>query len=351
MLKLFRFNIQRVYKMFCRKCGKKIAEDSNFCQYCGVPVINADSITENEIYRKRNPVLNSPDDITDELIRRIIGNDLESLTINYEFTRSCRKDEYYDEWLEEQNRTNPFMRANSVSPVKRIEFEIRLGSNVHSLACAFFDFKNLEYVNIRDTSNVTDMSGMFRGAKSFNQPLDSWNTSNVTDMKGMFMHAESFNQAIGCWDVSRVTDMKVMFEEAKSFNQAIGGWDTSNVTNMSGMFWGAKSFNQPLGSWNTSNVTDMSAMFAKAESFNQPIGKWDVSSVENTSGMFAAAKSFNQPLGSWNTSNVADMSAMFAKVESFNQPIDGWDTSNVTEMKMMFDDAESYSYPKPKGAE
>ena len=110
--------------MFCRKCGKKIAEDSNFCQYCGVPVINADSITENEIYRKRNPVLNSPDDITDELIRRIIGNDLESLTINYEFTRSRRKDEYYDEWLEEQNRTNPFMRANSVSPVKRIEFEI-----------------------------------------------------------------------------------------------------------------------------------------------------------------------------------------------------------------------------------
>ena len=35
----------------------------------------------------RNPVLNSPDDITDELIRQIINNDLDSLTINYEFTK------------------------------------------------------------------------------------------------------------------------------------------------------------------------------------------------------------------------------------------------------------------------
>ena len=29
----------------------------------------------------RNPVLNSPDDITDELIQQIINNDLDSLTI------------------------------------------------------------------------------------------------------------------------------------------------------------------------------------------------------------------------------------------------------------------------------
>ena len=34
----------------------------------------------------RNPVLNSPDDITDNLIQQIISNDLDSLTINYEFT-------------------------------------------------------------------------------------------------------------------------------------------------------------------------------------------------------------------------------------------------------------------------
>ena len=39
----------------------------------------------------RNPVLNSPDDITDELIQQIIDNNLDSLTINYEFTRKFDK--------------------------------------------------------------------------------------------------------------------------------------------------------------------------------------------------------------------------------------------------------------------
>ena len=39
------------------------------------------------------------------------------------------------------------------------------------------------HLNSWDTSSeVTDMSGMLRGANSFNQPLNSWDTSSVTDM-------------------------------------------------------------------------------------------------------------------------------------------------------------------------
>ena len=59
----------------------------------------------------RNPVLNSPDDITDELIQRIIDNDLDSLTINYEFTRRIKsfgeKDfdkKDFDNWFNAQSR-------------------------------------------------------------------------------------------------------------------------------------------------------------------------------------------------------------------------------------------------------
>ena len=72
---------------------------------------------------------------------------------------------------EEQIRINPFRRANNITPIKRLEFEIRLGKNVHSLARAFIEFEELEYVNIQDTSHVTDMSCMFCGASSFNQPI------------------------------------------------------------------------------------------------------------------------------------------------------------------------------------
>ena len=76
-------------------------------------------------------------------------------------------DEDYKSWNEAQNRTNPFWRANGISPIKRIEFEIRLSKNVHSLASAFVFFEKLEYENIQNTSNITDMIGMFFEAKSY----------------------------------------------------------------------------------------------------------------------------------------------------------------------------------------
>ncbi len=325
---------------------------------------------------RRNPTLNSPEDITHELINKILANNLESLTINYEFTRCKGEDEEYDEWENEQNRINPFWRANNIQPIKRIEFEIKLTDKSSSLACAFCDFKELEFVNLKDTSRVTDMSGMFAHATSFNQPIGNWNTSKVTNMSKMFEYAKSFNQPIGDWDTSKVTNMSWMFHEAKSFNQPIGNWNTSKVTNMSWMFGEAKSFNQPIGNWDTSNVTNMHSMFVWATSFNQPVGDWDTSKVIDMNRMFSSAKSFNQPIGRWNTSSVTDMEGMFWGAESFNQPIGNWDTSNVTNLRRMFSEAksfnqpvgnwdtfnvtnmsemfngaESYRYPKPRGAE
>ena len=219
----------------------------------------------------RNPVLNSPNDITDELIHQIINNDLDSLTINYEFTKKFCRSMTGDDWDREQFRINPFWIANKITTVKRIEFEIKLGDNVHSLASAFENFEKLEYVNIQDTSGVTDMHRMFCGAKIFNQPIGNWNTSKVTDMSFMFCGAESFNQQIGNWDTSMVKNMECMFQCAKSFNQPIGNWDTSNVTDMSGMFTKAVSFNQPIGDWDTSKVTGMGGgMFKRASSYSYP---------------------------------------------------------------------------------
>ncbi len=240
-------------------------------------------VCEREKKLKKNPVLNSPDDITHELIDRIIRNELDSLTFNYEFTRKRNEDESISDWMEEQKRTNPFKR---VSHLTYIKFEIRLGKNVHSLAYAFSLMNVLRFVNLKDTSNVTDMSGMFELATSFNQPIGDWDTSNVTDMSGMFGSAESINQPIKRWNTSNVTDMSWMFRHAKSFNQPIGNWNTSNVTNMSGMFSSAESFNQPIKRWNTSNVTDMSWMFNGATKFKQSVGIWDTSNVTYKEDMF-----------------------------------------------------------------
>jgi surface protein len=97
----------------------------------------------------------------------------------------------------------------------------------------------------------------------FNQSLNLWDTSNVTDMNGMFYivdDASAFNQSLNLWDTSKVTDMNGMFDGAESFNQSLSSWNTSSVTDMSGMFDGASAFNQSLGAWNIGLVVNMANM-------------------------------------------------------------------------------------------
>ena len=52
-----------------------------------------------------------------------------------------------------------------------------------------------------NVSSVTDMSGMFDGASSFDADLSSWDVSWVTDMSDMFRGATSFDQNLGNWYV------------------------------------------------------------------------------------------------------------------------------------------------------
>ena len=111
-----------------------------------------------------------------------------------------------------------------------------------------------EAVSCVCTSQVKNMSSLFKDNKLFNQDLSSWDTSNVTNMRRTFFNARSFNKEIGDWDTSKVTDMRGMFTYAYSFDQDIGDWDTSNVTLMSSMFEYAELFNQDLSRWCVTNI-------------------------------------------------------------------------------------------------
>ena len=64
-------------------------------------------------------------------------------------------------------------------------------------------------------------------------PLATVCTSDVTDMSGFFKGDTAFNAPIGNWDTSKVTNMQSMFEGATSFNQDISKWNTAAVTSMS----------------------------------------------------------------------------------------------------------------------
>ena len=194
-----------------------------------------------------------------------------------------------------------------------------------------------------DVSGVTDMSRMFGYAYSFNGDISEWDVSGVTDMSGMFGYATSFNGDISEWNVSGVTDMSYMFSNARSFNSDLTSWDVLGVTDMSRMFAYADSFNGDISPWDVSGVTDMSRMFAYAYSFNGDISEWDVSGVTDMSGMFGYATSFNGDISEWNVSGVTDMYYMFPNARSFNSDLTSWDVSGVTDMSKMFADATSFN--------
>ena len=80
--------------------------------------------------------------------------------------------------------------------------------------------------------------------------IDKWGGIMWATMNGAFAGASNMiYNAADSPDLSRVTDMSGMFRNATSFNGAISSWDVTSVTDMSGMFDGASSFRQNLGPW------------------------------------------------------------------------------------------------------
>ena len=153
-----------------------------------------------------------------------------------------------------------------------------------------------------DLSNVTDMSGMFYYATSFNQDISNWDVSNVANMEGMFGDATSFNGDISSWNVGNVANIGYMFGNATSFNGDISNWNVGNVSNMNSMFYDAIAFNRDISGWNVGNVTDMSSMFYGASSFNTDLTQWCVRLILREPTNFATGSALtpaNYPM--WGT--------------------------------------------------
>ena len=73
----------------------------------------------------------------------------------------------------------------------------------------------------------------------------------ATNLTAMFQNCTSLtgeNSSIGDWDMTNVTIIRAIFRGATSFNQPLN-WDVSKINNMIEAFWGTSSFNQDLGNW------------------------------------------------------------------------------------------------------
>ena len=232
-------------------------------------------------------------------------------------------------------------------------------------------------IAVWDVSNVKDMSGMFKGATSFNGDISNWEVLRVDNMKDMFQNAGSFKQILcgAGWVRSKAIKTGMFVGSSGSISRkvcnstrsasedvctrtrralqeyvpqftpsttdfkrevaeylrrspegdcsdcpqgAIGDWDVSRVTDMSNLFSGANMFNGDISTWDVSRVTSMNRMFMGASSFNRDLSKWDVSSVRDMANMFTGATAFRGDISMWDVSGVEFMTDMFSGATAFD---------------------------------
>ena len=141
--------------------------------------------------------------------------------------------------------------------------------------------KDVRYVKMLDTSQVTSMRSMFRLCNSLTS-IPTLDTSQVTDTGEMFEYCTSLT-SIPALDTSKVTNMGVMFNRCTSLT-SVPALDTSQVTAMTGMFGGCSSL-ITIPALDTSKVTSMSNMFEGCTSLTS-IESIDFSSCTSISYMF-----------------------------------------------------------------
>ena len=135
-----------------------------------------------------------------------------------------------------------------------------LATNAKHVFTSFSNISTLDISNI-DTSNVTNMNGMFQGSQGTTLDLSGFDTSNVTTMVAMFALSRVKTIDLSSFDTSNVTNMERMFYFSKATTLDLSSFDTSNVTNMEKMFYNSKA------------TTGYARTQADADKFNASSGK------------------------------------------------------------------------------
>ena len=135
--------------------------------------------------------------------------------------------------------------------------------------------RNIQEIDLSswDTSNVTNMYGMFRNDYSLTSIKfgDNFNTSLVTDMDSMFRNISVTTLDLSSFNTSKVTEMGNMFNNSSNLTSLdLSSFNTSQVSRMNMMFYGCSSLTElDLSNWDTSNVTTYGNMFLNCKSLSE----------------------------------------------------------------------------------
>ncbi len=181
----------------------------------------------NENLESRRIVLNSPNDITSFVARRILANDLDELVINYNLEISNGIDlfdYYFAKSLYPEQIKTPF-----TSRQRSINFKITIGNNVCSIAGLFARCYQLKKIPSFNTAHVKNMSLLFAGCESL-EYAPQLDTSSCRCMRGMFVGCRNL-RFVPPLDTSDATDLAFMFYDCHNL-QSLPKLNLISVTDM-----------------------------------------------------------------------------------------------------------------------
>lgn len=191
-------------------------------------------------------------------------------------------------------------------------------------------------LSVLDTSNVYDMSNMFRNAHKLKElDVSSFDTRNVTSMASMFRSCGAAVIDVSGFDTSNVTTMYEMFRDCSATELDVSGFNTGNVTSMGSMFSGCMELTSlDISHFDMSNVVVISAMFdtcSKLTSLKLP--SYNIPQYSDFHALFKNCKMAELDLrGFYNFANVNNMNEMFMYCSNLTRILvnNTWTTATAT---------------------
>ena len=157
-------------------------------------------------------ILNSPDEIDEQLKVRLITNTLDELVINYSLSVDINRENFSD---------SPFF---ALKPLRHVRFKITAGEKCTSLAGLFANCENLQSCEPVDAGRVTDLSSALKNCHKL-ESIPFTATGGVKNFKGFCECCFSL-KSIGDLDTSSAEDLSFAFSACRSLQQ-IPQLDTS----------------------------------------------------------------------------------------------------------------------------
>ena len=240
------------------------------------------------------------------------------------------------------NMEGMFSRCNSLTSLDVSNFDTSKVTDMGSMFDGCSRLTSLDTSNF-NTSQVTNMVSMFNYcSKLTSLDVSNFNTSKVTNMNSMFYECRSLTSLdVSKFDTSKVTSMGSMFYECSRLTSLdLSNFDTSQVTAMFSMFSGCSGLTSlDVSNFDTSQITSMGSMFNDCSNLTSlDVSKFDTSKVTNMRYMFSACINLTSlDVSKFDTSKVTNMSYMFSQCNRLTSlDVSNFDTSQVTSMSAMF---------------